>query len=149
LTGATFFLSPFPSELSSPLSSESPPSEPPSSDPPSLELDSLELDEEDSEDDELELVDDEEDAADDAADDAAEDAAEDAAFATACVTVCVTTAFAGHGVEKIPLTHVVTSPEINCWYVNVLDLFLTMTNTPLFDCIGIETTYVFESQGSM
>jgi hypothetical protein len=45
-TGPTFFFSslPFPSEFSSSLSPESPPSEPPSSDPPSLELDSLELD---------------------------------------------------------------------------------------------------------
>ena len=44
-TGPTFFFSslPFPSELSSSLSPESPPSEPPSSEPPS-ELDSLELD---------------------------------------------------------------------------------------------------------
>jgi hypothetical protein len=114
--------------------------------------------EEAAEDAEEEAADDAEDdaaeeAADDAAEDAAEEAAADAAFAaacdTACVTVWVTTSFAGHGVEKIPLTHIVTSPEINCWYVNVLDLFLTMTNIPLFDCIGIETTYVFESQGSM
>jgi hypothetical protein len=45
-TGPTFFLSPFPlpSELSSSLSPESPPSEPPSSEPPSLELDSLDPD---------------------------------------------------------------------------------------------------------
>jgi hypothetical protein len=45
-TGPTFFFSslPFPSEFSSSLSPESPPSEPPSSDPPSLELDSLDPD---------------------------------------------------------------------------------------------------------
>ena len=45
-TGPTFFLSPFPlpSELSSSLSPESPPSEPPSLELDSLDPDSLELD---------------------------------------------------------------------------------------------------------
>jgi hypothetical protein len=58
------------------------------------------------------------DAAEDAAEDAADEAADDAAFAAACDTVCVTvwvtTVFAGHGVEKIPLIQMVTSPEVNC-----------------------------------
>jgi len=54
------------------------------------------------------------DAAEDAADEAADDAAFDAACDTVCVTVWVTTAFAGHGVEKIPLIQMVTSPEVNC-----------------------------------
>jgi hypothetical protein len=72
------------------------------------------MNEYDDEDEGVELLADE-DAAEDAADEAADDAAEDAALETACVTVWVTTAFAGHGAEKILLTHVVTSPEINCW----------------------------------
>ena len=123
--GPTFFFSslPFPSELSSSLSPESPPSEPPSSEPPSepdsLEPDSLLL--EDDEDSPEELDEDagvelaaDDDAAEDAADEAADDAAFDAACDTVCVTVWVTTAFAGHGVEKIPLTQMVTSPEVNC-----------------------------------
>jgi hypothetical protein len=131
-TGPTFFFSslPFPSELSSSLSPESPLSEPPSSDPPSepdsLDPDSLLLEDDDSPeedcDDELEELDEDvgvelaadDDAAEDAADEAADDAAFDAACDTVCVTVWVTTAFAGHGVEKIPLTQMVTSPEVNC-----------------------------------